>query len=908
MTNNSFLLGLFGGTSTAASFSAPASAAPRKKVQPTAPWTPGAKVPDQSATLRAALAGRRIINEGTAQLDLPGASNDYKKLFALYQGLETLRGITARAGVRGIPASEQSLLARRFEAGIAEVTAYLDANKLEGVRLTQGVSQTTSKTSAGVARDSTKIITAATHEGALTDPVAAFQGDVAFDMTVLNTSGQTSTIAINLADLGSTPRTLQAVVDYANDKLAAAGVDTRLGYTAIAGKTKVVTFGDSKVTLPDGPERYSLTLNGSTTETVSFAAARTADAVYVVQTAGKEGGHELLKFQSDGGTADAPAGPRLGETNWVEGRSSQTGMDKGIETVRASATGPDGSLWVVADVDSGTANQPIKGQRDVALMKYDSSGRLLFTRALGAADTASGYAIAVDPNGRVAVAGSVTGGLSIGQTGADVRLSDSFVTVFDSAGLEQWTERRGATAADEATSVAFGNNGQVFVGGRSQSAIPGTGSLGGWDGYLQTFTETAALTADTPPTITASATQFGTGSDDNVQALTVEGSNLYTAGVEEGRAVIRQFTLDANGVATLAQSRDLGFIAGEIAGIAVSNGRVIVTGQTGNEALAAGTVTRAHSGGTDVFIASLGTDLVASAADRLTYHGSAREDSAADVKVHDGKVWITGVSDRERAAKPEDPSQGYLARLDPTTGVVEYTRTWSGNNLQAAPLTLAVASGGASVLDRLGLPTGPVAQNDSKLLTAATSLRVGDRFTITPADGRRGTIVTIDAKDTLQTLQDKITKASGRTLKVSLSNEGAVAGERAGEVNVSGGGVQRLTITAVDGRAGAILKAGEPGRDALAGLGLSPGFIGLTSGKDTLKTFGLNIDRNLRFNSDPASVKAADEIVELALKSIKDAYDALKPRPKTAAISGPPPAYLTAQIANYQAALARLGG
>lgn len=904
MVDTSYLLGLFGGASS--TLGPTASATPKKKTQPTAPWTVGAKVPDQSAAIRAALAGRRVINEGTTQLDLPGASGDYKKLFALYQGLTTLRGLTERAGVRGVSSSEQALLAKRFDAGIAEVSAYLDATRLDGVRLTQGVSQVTSKATSAVARDSAKVITAAIHEGSIADPVAAFQGDVAFDISVKGVGGEVKTVSLDLAELGSTPRTLGAVTSYANDKLAAAGIETRLGFTLVAEEPKAVTPGSPTATLPDRPSRFALTVNGSTIETVTFSAAKTADAVYVVQAAGKDGGHQLLKFQSDGGTAEAPTGPRLGETQWVEGRLSQTGIDKGVETVRASATAADGSLWVVADVDAGTANQPIKGQRDVALLKYDSSGRLLFTRALGAADTASGYAIAVDADGRVAVAGSVTGSLVAGETGVDTRVADSFVTVFDAQGLEQWTQRRGARAADEATSVAFAANGQVFVAGRAQSAIPGAGSLGGWDGYVQAFTETAALTTGTPPTLTTTASQFGTAADDGVQALTVDGSNLYTAGVENGRAVVRQFTLDTQGRTTLAQTRDLGFIGGEIAGIAVANGRVIVTGQTSNTDLDAGTVTRGHSGGTDVFIASLEPDLTASSTDRVTYHGSAREDSAADVKVHDGKVWITGIADRERGAKPEVATQGYLARLDPTTGAVEYTRTWFGDGLQAAPLTLAVASGGASVLDRLGLPTGPIAQSDSKLLTAATALRVGDRFTITPADGRRGTVVTIDAKDTLQTLQEKITRASGRTLKVTVLSEGAFITGREGEVNTTGGGFQRLSITAVEGRAGALLTSGDPGRDALAALGLSPGFIGRTTGADILKTFGLDLPRNLKFTSDPASIKAADGALEFAIKGVKDAYDALKPRSTAALPTGPAPAYLSAQLANYQAALARL--
>jgi hypothetical protein len=46
---------------------------------------------------------------------------------------------------------------------------------------------------------------------------------------------------------------------------------------------------------------------------------------------------------------------------------------------------------------------------DVVLMKLDSAGNVVVSRALGAASKASGYAIAVDADGRVAVAGSVVG-------------------------------------------------------------------------------------------------------------------------------------------------------------------------------------------------------------------------------------------------------------------------------------------------------------------------------------------------------------------------------------------------------------------------------------------------------------------------------------------------------------------
>lgn len=910
MISNSYLLGLYGVQADQAGFG---TAAPtiRRKSQPTPPWDSSvqSKVPAQDSLVRAALGGRRVINEAATSLDLSGASDDYRKLFALYQGLNTLTALTNRAATKGVGASEQALLTKRFTAGLQEIGGYLDATRLEGLRLVQGTAASTSKSTAGVPRDSARSLTGPIHEGSPAAVVAAFEGDVAFSINVgrgTGTTATTTTVDIDLADLGSQPRTLDTVLNHINAKLTAAGLTTQIGREAIKAEPKVIQVGGKPVTLPAGQDRWALAIRGTSTETVSFTAATTADAVYLVQGAGTAGGHQLLKFQTDLGGSPPAATARIGETQWVAGRASQTGLPAGVDTVRASATGPDGSLWLVADVDAGPANQPIKGERDVALMKYDSAGRLVATRALGAASSASGYAIAIDAAGRVAVAGSVTGALEPGKIGDDAAVADSFVTVFDAEGQEVWTQRRGARAADEATSVTFGANGAVHVGGRSRSALPGAAGIGGWDGYLQTFTETQAHTFAPVIGNATATTQFGTTADDGVSAVAVDGSNLYSAGVENGRAVVRRFTLDAAGTPTLASTRDLGLISGEIAGIAVSGGRVIITGTTRNASLDAGTVNRAHAGGTDAFIATLSGDLQAAASDRLTYQGTAGDDTAADVKIHDGKVWITGVSNRPEGAKPTDPTEAYLTRLDPLTGAVEWSRTWKGDGNQAAPLTLAVASGGASVLDRLGLPKGTIDQSDSKLLTAATSLRVGDRFFVTPATGGRPTAVTIEARDTLQTLARKIEQASRLTLKVMVASEGGVVTGKDGNVAVTAGGFQRLSIMARENKAGAVLSAGEPGRDALAGLGLAAGFIGATTGDEALKTFGLDLPKTLSLSSADR-IKVTGERLQAAMKAVRDAYRSLAPE-RAAPITGSAPAYLTTQLANYQAALSRLGG
>ncbi|MDA1322568.1 MAG: transcriptional regulator, partial [Proteobacteria bacterium] len=314
----------------------------------------------------------------------------------------------------------------------------------------------------------------------------------------------------------------------------------------------------------------------------------------------------------------------------------------------------------------------------------------------------------------------------------------------------------------------------------------------------------------------------------------------------------------------------------------------------------------AHAGGQDAFVATLSTDLAASGADRLTYYGGEGDDTAADVKVHDGKVWLTGVSDRPLGAKKDDPTRGYLARLDAQTGQVEWSQTWTAAEGQAKPLALTVSSGGASVLDRLGLPQGEIDQSDSKALVDATAVRAGDRFYVqNPATGRQ-TAVTIEAKDTLQSLARKIELASGRHLKVTIKTDRDYLTGMDGDTRVTSGGVQRLSITSADGRAGAVLIPGEGGRDALAGLGLTPGFIG-KSADDKKKTFGVDLSPLLNLSSAEAIAKSKDQ-VQLAIKAMRDAYRALSPEASKPPFTGQAPAYLQAQLANYQAALARLTG
>ena len=185
MINNSYLLGLFGGSAPMAADTSMAALLNRTtRKQPTPPWSTNVEPPKQDALVRAALGGRKFINEDAAQLDVKTASADYRKLFALYQGLDTLNALVNRAATKGVSSLEMTQLSRRFTSGLGEIGSWLTAARFDDLRMVQGASKTTSKTTVAVPRDSAISITGPIHEGSIDTPVTAFQGDTRFSVTI----------------------------------------------------------------------------------------------------------------------------------------------------------------------------------------------------------------------------------------------------------------------------------------------------------------------------------------------------------------------------------------------------------------------------------------------------------------------------------------------------------------------------------------------------------------------------------------------------------------------------------------------------------------------------------------------------------------------------------------------------
>jgi hypothetical protein len=699
------------------------------------------------------------------------------------------------------------------------------------------------------------------------------------------------------------PRTLESAALRLNEALAAQGYDVGVAATALSdggAGLRVVTGashtvrGVNAITL--GGEAESVTLDPI--DSVSHV-NNPVGALRAYDRASR--GATITEVTP---AASSFSAPTSNSSAWFPGRAFDISVGGGakVATARDVATGPDGSVYVLADLNDDGANTAVRGARDVALIKYDSAGKQVFTQMLGAAEEANGFALAVSADGKVAVAGSVEGSLSgTSAKGKD----DSFVTVFDANGKELWTARRGATADDQVNDVAFAADGSLVVVGQTSSALTGAIALGGVDAYVRGYN---------PSGVETFTRQFGTGGADAATALLVRdnglgGIDITTGGVENNRGVLRSFTYSATAGLSTGATRDLGnFHEGSITSLAADGASLYVGGQIVADRLTLGATGRAAVAGKEGFVARLDADLLSTGLDRASYLGSSQDDDIVkSIAVVNGEVYASGVSGGLIAGQGASKSAtSFISRLD-DAGEVDWMRSFSSSSGQLTLTTMAVDESGTSALDILGLPQGVVASNDSGLLVNRSGLRAGDEFQI-GVDGRRLTTIKITDKDTLSTLAASINRA--------ISGAGRA-------VIVKADGVERIEITPSVGKA-VRLDPGRDGKDALPALGLVQGVVAsnVNLGRAALQTYGLGmIASDLKLDTKENIAKTKAEI-SAAISIVRIAYDALlNPNAKAlteeeralearraAAASATPPAYLSAQLANYQAALAKLGG
>lgn len=793
-----------------------------------APWAQKQTLTTDVAKLRDALGTSNFVNLQESEINKAAVALDHKKLFAVYNGLNRLTALANKAAADSTPAGERTTLNKRFQEGLEQIKSFLSDKGFEDLTMMFGDKTSRVDTGFRKARPSSLYSGATLATGSPTTAISSLTGTEKFTVSIAK-SGGTTNVAMDLSEIQG-DLSVDNLISYLNGKLADAGVYTRFNRTVVNGAA------------PTDPKKYGLSVQTVATEDVSFWSPDAKPAVYIAGVTGAAADQtgQLIKLSDDGGSASTEFTKKIVAT-------------KGVVDVRGSATDSNGNVFVVGSATDDIDSAKVQGAQDVYLRKYDAAGHLIWNRLLGSSKSASAYSVAVDASGNVAIAGKVSDKLTPTAVGGG---DDSFVAKYDAEGREVFLHQISPTTADQANAVAFTADGSLLVAGQTTSAMNSSVTQSGsTDAYLMKLGSTGTLQW---------VRQFGGTGDDRASALTVDASgNAVLGTVENGVAVVRKLDTTDGTSAPLWQMT-LGTLGqGNLSSLVVSGSDIYAAGSTTNAALDAGgqaSIVTAHAGDSDGFVTKISDAGASASAIYTTYVGTAGQEGGLGLAVNNGDVYLAGSTSGNLSGSNAQPATDAFVRKLDSDGHTVWTRQFESPSGASVARSIAVDPQGASVLDTLGLPRGKIAVDETRTVTAGSSVRAGDQFFVRVNDGPKFKI-TVEAGDTMRSLARKV----NNTLLLK------------GTAEVSRAGGDGIRISAKEGSTIELIP-GAAGLDALAGLGIEP--VKLDATKKTTatstgpKSFALGLKSDLSIEE---KLKAGTIQYQLgtAMEVIKSAYIAL---------------------------------
>lgn len=897
-----------------------------------APW----EIPQEPQTL-----ARRInmvrdlgnfIDQKAKGVDSLGVSNDARSTFIAFDALTKLETLAQFAAENSTPTASLARLDEQFQKGLQQVRDFITQAPTDKLDLLTGPRSATTRSLIEPGKDSQSFTGTSVATGSRDDPIPGLLGDEVFTLRMTR-FGETEDIVIDLAGIGGPP-SINAIVDHVNAAITAIKAFDENGDPILDANGDPVPKFSTRFSV-ETDENFDHALKVSTTR---FEEARLIPAVAEPELI-------IASNRADirGNTPQTARLVRFGDLSGAltqEARTDIFGLDRDATTIAASAGTDDTDIAdALDDTEAANAKKPesdteavsvaantrtaaiavdsegfvytlgtsagdfgnhinTSGSDDVFLTKHDSAGNIVFSRLVGSRDKAEGFALAIDSNDNVIIAGSTSDNIA---SGARVPGIDSFVTKFNSRGDTLFTYQLDTAAEDVPAAITIDSNDNIILTGFSRGAIDAaTPSHGGQDTML--------LKIDGQTGIRTDQVLLGGTGDERGQAVAVANDgNLLVASNENGRAILRK--IDVNDLGNVLFEQDLGLItsSGSISAIRVSGSDIFLAGSTSNVAFdgSAANVVNGPSGGMDGFLMKLQDQGASATADYITFVGTSATDQVQDIALGASSVYLAGSTRGDLSGEGRHGTQdGFVARINMATGQTENISQFGTMLTDTRSSGLALAPTGKSVVDILGLPLGNLDRIESRNIEAQSTARAGDYFEIS-INGGRAQKIELKAGDTLESLAAQVNRLSTRR-----EVEAEVIG---GELFLRAQGTAKIDIF-----------SGKNDRDLLAGLGIKPQRLLGTQAlfnlddkkpqRSSVKAepklggaFAFNLDQPLSLKNKQAAAFTLKQ-VENAINTAKRAFRSLTPN-LLDSLGGPKgtvPPQLSKELANYSAALQRL--
>jgi len=224
-----------------------------------------------------------------------------------------------------------------------------------------------------------------------------------------------------------------------------------------------------------GARQWTKQLGTSNNEYASAIATDSSDNIYVTgMTWGGLDGSTKPKYCMGYGTVKAfkectdiflVKYNSSGTKQWVK---QLEGSSKSFDNAQGLAVDSSDNIYVAGFTNGGLDGNTSSGKHDILLVKYNSGGSKQWLQQFGSSNNDMGLEVNVDSKGNIYVTGYTEGGLD-GKTNSGER--DIFLVKYNSSGTKQWTQQLGTPTFEEGNGVAVDSSDNIYVSGWTRGKL-----------------------------------------------------------------------------------------------------------------------------------------------------------------------------------------------------------------------------------------------------------------------------------------------------------------------------------------------------------------------------------------------------------------------------------------------------
>ena len=224
-----------------------------------------------------------------------------------------------------------------------------------------------------------------------------------------------------------------------------------------------------------GARQWTKQLGTSNNEYASAIATDSSDNIYVTgMTWGGLDGRNKPSYCMGAGTERAfnectdiflVKYNSSGTKQWV---NQLEGSSKSFDNAQGLAVDSSDNIYVAGFTNGGLDGNTSSGKHDILLVKYNSSGSKQWLQQFGSSNNDMGLEVNVDSKGNIYVTGYTEGGLD-GKTNSGER--DIFLVKYNSSGTKQWTQQLGTPTFEEGNGVAVDSSDNIYVSGWTRGKL-----------------------------------------------------------------------------------------------------------------------------------------------------------------------------------------------------------------------------------------------------------------------------------------------------------------------------------------------------------------------------------------------------------------------------------------------------